>query len=120
MRPVGDGEGGVLHLDLHPDNVILTPDGPMIIDWQNSARGPAQADPAVAWVVINMAVVPGPPMQRLVGTIGQHLFARLFLDACEPRPTDEHIAIAMQARLSDATLLPRERERILKRLEQVA
>lgn len=38
----------VLHLDLHPANVILTGAGPMVIDWANAAAGPAALDPALA------------------------------------------------------------------------
>ncbi len=38
-----DGDA-ILHLDLHPDNVIITPDGPMIIDWSNVALGDPLAD----------------------------------------------------------------------------
>ena len=38
-------EGDVLlHRDLHPQNVIITPGGPMIIDWEGVALGPAIAD----------------------------------------------------------------------------
>ena len=36
--PAGDA---VLHLDLHPMNVVLSPDGPVVIDWTNAAAGPA-------------------------------------------------------------------------------
>ncbi|WP_399884455.1 phosphotransferase [Streptomyces sp. BBFR51] len=35
----------VLHLDLHPDNVILTADGPRVIDWSNAEEG----DPGLDW-----------------------------------------------------------------------
>ncbi|WP_405858957.1 phosphotransferase [Streptomyces sp. NBC_01515] len=35
----------VLHLDLHPENVILTPDGPRVIDWATAEDG----DPGLDW-----------------------------------------------------------------------
>ncbi|MFX4294704.1 phosphotransferase [Streptomyces bohaiensis] len=35
----------VLHLDLHPDNVMLTDDGPVVIDWHNTLEGP----PGIDW-----------------------------------------------------------------------
>ncbi|MFC7592742.1 phosphotransferase [Nonomuraea antimicrobica] len=38
-RESGDPRDRILHLDLHPDNVMLTPDGPMVIDWSNAGRG---------------------------------------------------------------------------------
>lgn len=34
------------HGDLHPSNVILTPDGPMIVDWFDACRGDRIADVA--------------------------------------------------------------------------
>jgi aminoglycoside phosphotransferase (APT) family kinase protein len=33
-------------------NVILTADGPQIIDWEGAARGPAVADVAMTWVIV--------------------------------------------------------------------
>ncbi|TMR24292.1 aminoglycoside phosphotransferase family protein [Nonomuraea turkmeniaca] len=40
-----DPANRVLHLDLHPENVMLTPEGPMVIDWANAKEGP----PALDW-----------------------------------------------------------------------
>ncbi|MGI5290706.1 phosphotransferase [Nonomuraea polychroma] len=34
-----------LHLDLHPENVMLTPEGPVMIDWADAREGP----PALDW-----------------------------------------------------------------------
>jgi Ser/Thr protein kinase RdoA (MazF antagonist) len=56
------GEGAsILHLDLHPANVMLTLRGPVIIDWANAARGDAALDVALAAVVLAGAPV-GPPV----------------------------------------------------------
>ena len=38
-QPFGTGNR-VLHLDLHPGNVMLTATGPVVIDWSNGAAGP--------------------------------------------------------------------------------
>ncbi|MFF3331136.1 phosphotransferase [Streptomyces sp. NPDC002888] len=37
--------GRVIHLDLHPENVILTDTGPRVIDWGTAERG----DPGLDW-----------------------------------------------------------------------
>lgn len=47
--PAGDA---LLHLDLHPMNVILGPSGPVIIDWTNAARGDADFDAALTYVLM--------------------------------------------------------------------
>ncbi|MFE6171800.1 phosphotransferase [Streptomyces sp. NPDC056464] len=51
----------VLHLDLHPDNVVLTPDGPCVIDWSDTQEG----DPGLDWgtsavILAQVAVDEGP------------------------------------------------------------
>ena len=42
-RPFGTGER-IVHLDLHPLNVMLTAGGPVVIDWTNAADGPPGAE----------------------------------------------------------------------------
>ena len=37
----------VLHLDLHPDNVMLEARGPVVIDWCNPSGGQADLDIAM-------------------------------------------------------------------------
>src|ERR1700721_2356834 len=59
--PLDDEHPGsqvLLHRDLHPVNVILTPTGPVIIDWEGAARGPALLDVAMTWVVVGFSDVP--------------------------------------------------------------
>jgi len=48
--PFGDPRV-LLHLDLHPRNVILTAAGPKVIDWANAANGPPDADVALLYVI---------------------------------------------------------------------
>lgn len=45
----------ILHLDLHPDNVLLTPDGPMVIDWTNSQEGLPGLDWAMSALILAQA-----------------------------------------------------------------
>ena len=42
----------VLHLDMHPMNVIMSPDGPVVIDWTNAAGGPPGFDGALTYVEV--------------------------------------------------------------------
>ncbi|MFJ9081069.1 phosphotransferase [Streptomyces sp. NPDC102384] len=52
--------GRVLHLDLHPDNVIRTPNGPVVIDWANAEVGEPGLDWAMsALILAEVAVDPG-------------------------------------------------------------
>lgn len=47
----------ILHLDLHPDNVVLSSRGPVVIDWRNSAEGAADLDVALSAVIIAGAAI---------------------------------------------------------------
>src|SRR5262249_44773869 len=48
LRP-GDG---LCHGDLHPDNVIMTADGPRLIDWIGAVRAPAAFDLAISHILL--------------------------------------------------------------------
>ncbi|MET7328703.1 phosphotransferase [Nonomuraea sp. NPDC005650] len=56
-RVSADPGDRVLHLDLHPDNVMLTPRGPVVIDWCNSREGPPGFDCAMSAVILAQAAV---------------------------------------------------------------
>jgi aminoglycoside phosphotransferase (APT) family kinase protein len=60
-RPLGDGNR-VLHLDLHPGNVIMTSAGPVVIDWSNGAAGPPGADVAMAALIMRISEVDELPL----------------------------------------------------------
>lgn len=55
--PVGRGDR-ILHLDLHPLNVIVGPRGPVVIDWTNACRGDPRVDVALAWVLMSVGEIP--------------------------------------------------------------
>ncbi|MFI0975769.1 phosphotransferase [Streptomyces sp. NPDC021093] len=49
----------ILHLDLHPHNVMLTARGPVVIDWYTTAEGPEGLDWAMtALILAEVAVAP--------------------------------------------------------------
>jgi Ser/Thr protein kinase RdoA (MazF antagonist) len=44
LGALDDGGDGVCHFDLHPSNVLVGPDGWVVIDWLTVATGPSAAD----------------------------------------------------------------------------
>jgi Ser/Thr protein kinase RdoA (MazF antagonist) len=103
----------LLHRDLHPHNVVLTPNGPMIIDWEGAARGPAIADVAMTWAIIGFSDVPGSGL-RVIAVLGvQAAMTRAFLGAAGP--VDESWRLtAIRGRCADPNVLPSERARMEK------
>jgi Ser/Thr protein kinase RdoA (MazF antagonist) len=66
-----DGELGVCHYDLSPDNVLVGPDGWVVIDWITAAAGPSVADLARTLVMWGRATAePAATFLRAVRRIG--------------------------------------------------
>lgn len=94
-------DAALLHLDLHPGNVILSPDGPVVIDWTNARSGDPPLDVALLWV---LAASSG-------GRLGR-LFGRNFLRHFDPADIARALPEAVAYRLADPNVLPEERERV--------
>ncbi|CAL9468002.1 hypothetical protein SUDANB121_02788 [Nocardiopsis dassonvillei] len=68
--PAPGGTGALLHLDLHPDNIMLTGAGPVLIDWTNARPGEADLDVAVSALILAQVRLSGsfpPPVAALAG-----------------------------------------------------
>jgi thiamine kinase len=66
------------HLDLHPDNVIMSGTRPVIIDWANAARGDPAADVAQSMILLRFAALaPGQRLAPLIRSV-RHGYAVLF------------------------------------------
>lgn len=75
----------LLHLDLHPRNVLMTSRGPVVIDWANAANGPAQADVALMWVIGKTSRIEGDPAERKrVGVFRDRFLGTFLRHASEP------------------------------------
>lgn len=60
----------VLHLDLHPLNVMITRTGPVVIDWSTASLGDPDIDVGLAWVIMASGEIPGGPVtSMLLGTL---------------------------------------------------
>ena len=109
--PFGPG-GRVLHLDLHPGNVMLTAAGPVVIDWSNVAAGPAAADVAMAWLIIATSEVDAPPLllRPAISSVRAVLLRRFrALVRDDPGP---ELARVARARMADRNVRPAEARRL--------
>ncbi|MFJ1547862.1 phosphotransferase [Streptomyces sp. NPDC088246] len=99
-------EDRILHLDLHPDNVMLTDRGPVVIDWSNTREGVPAADRAMSTLILAQVAVDA----RAPASAG----ARALLDALLPHfsasggISHRHLAEAASHRAANPTMTPHE------------
>ena len=103
----------LLHLDLHPDNVILSPSGPVVIDWRNTRRGDGAIDVATTWLIMATAQVSETgPRHRMVRLI-RGLFVAALLRHVDREAAARQLPLVARYRLADRNLLDSERPTIL-------
>ena len=98
----------LVHFDLHPLNVLLSADGPVVIDWANAARDDGLSDVATSYVLLTCPQMPGP---RALGIAMQPLrvmLAKIFARRYRGRELDERIALAADVKTLDANMTPDE------------
>jgi Ser/Thr protein kinase RdoA (MazF antagonist) len=102
-RRSADPRERILHLDLHPENVILTSAGPRVIDWANAAEGRPGLDRAMTAVILAQA---GAANTKHAGPAREAL-ATLLADPAA-RPTPEELGEALRLRAADPAMTERE------------
>ncbi|TWD72506.1 tRNA A-37 threonylcarbamoyl transferase component Bud32 [Kribbella amoyensis] len=103
--PAPSGADGlvVVHGDLHPLNVILTADGPKVIDWRNAEEGPATFDVAMTAIIFAQVAL-DPSFAELSDHLREALAAYL-ANTIDPSPS---LPAALDARSNNVTLTPDE------------
>jgi aminoglycoside phosphotransferase (APT) family kinase protein len=107
--------GGVqlLHLDLQPENVVLSPDlGPVVLDWEWAAAGPPAADVAHTWLEMATSEIPGPAWRRTIGSLLRAAFVRAFLRKVQRAEAEELMPRVREYRLLRRELTAHERRAI--------
>jgi serine/threonine protein kinase len=90
----------LLHLDLHPENVLLSSRGPVVIDWSNARAGNPSLDVALTWVIC-----------ATVGGVGPNAFTRFFLRHVDRDAARRALPDAVAYRLADPNVTDAERAR---------
>jgi len=95
----------LVHFDLHPDNVLISPDGPVLIDWTNAHGGDPDADLAMTWLIFaTSAGLPGRLMARLFQSrVGRTSIVRGLADAGAFRTSDPNVTDAEKQRVTDVS-----------------
>ncbi|MGW0764622.1 phosphotransferase [Streptomyces sp. NPDC002676] len=112
-RDAADPEARVLHLDLHPDNVMMTADGPRVIDWSNTEDGHPGLDWGMSAVILAQVAVGDEPLADA---------ARALLTALLADPSDlteTGLAEARRRRAGNPTMTRREVELLADAVELI-
>jgi aminoglycoside phosphotransferase (APT) family kinase protein len=115
--PVGLGER-LVHLDLHPLNVLIGPTGPVVIDWSNAARGDPDVDVGLAWVLmaageVDVGRVLGAVIGRLRAVLVQGFLAPFDLD-----PVKDKLRETVAWKVGDPHMSPKEQQAMWRVVEE--
>ena len=102
----------VVHLDFHPDNIMLTADGPIVFDWTNAALGPPAADVAFSWLIAATSTVDGPWWLRTVVRLLRGRLVDRFVDGCGRSAAQALLPLVAEYRLTDRNVRPEEAARV--------
>jgi aminoglycoside phosphotransferase (APT) family kinase protein len=108
LPEVGRGDR-LLHLDLHPENVILSPAGPTVVDWTNAHRGDPAFDVALTWVILATS-----------GGRAGRIFLRSFLRRVDRAAVARTLSAAAEYRLADPNVSDAERRAVRRLVSRVA
>jgi aminoglycoside phosphotransferase (APT) family kinase protein len=106
----------LLHLDLHPLNVIMSPTrGPVVIDWANASCGEPLADVALTYVLLTCSRIPVPrPIERALNLIRHPVVHRAFAKRYRGPGFDAQVTTAAERKCLDANMFPDEIARMKK------
>ena len=103
LGAIGQGDA-VLHLDLHPENVLMGAQGPLVIDWANARRGHWADDVAQTVVILAGALVPEPIGAAVA------VFVDAFLESFDRLAVRAHLDAAIARRVADPNLSELEKD----------
>ncbi len=106
----GSPGGWLLHLDLHPLNVILGPGGPVVIDWSNAASGVGDVDVALTWVLMASGGIPFGAVKRAVLARARALLVNGFLRHFDLDSVRAELPAVVDWKVHDPNMTPAECE----------
>jgi aminoglycoside phosphotransferase (APT) family kinase protein len=107
------GGDRLLHLDLHPLNVIMSPRGPIVIDWPNARRGDPMADVALTYALIRCGRIPLPrPVAAALNALRAPVLRRTFAKRYVGPTFYRQVAEMAELKCFDKNMAPDELRRL--------
>jgi aminoglycoside phosphotransferase (APT) family kinase protein len=114
-----DGGDRLVHLDLHPMNVLLAAGGPVVIDWTNAAAGDPLADVANTVVLTLCPEIPLPRPIQVVAQPARAWIARRFAARYRGPALDRQLVAMAELKTLDRNMSGREVERLQRFADRV-
>ncbi|HXX89290.1 MAG TPA: phosphotransferase [Acidimicrobiales bacterium] len=102
----------VLHLDLHPLNVIIGPHGPVVIDWSNASVGDPDIDVGLAWVLMAAGEIPGVRVKSTILGWVRSLLVRGFVARFDREEVASKLRSIVEVKVRDPHMSPKETDRM--------
>jgi aminoglycoside phosphotransferase (APT) family kinase protein len=118
LPPLDDG-AAVLHLDLHPMNVLMAERGPVVIDWTNAARGEPLADVANTAALLTCPEFPAPKVVQLLAEPVRKEMARRFTAPYRGPALDRQLVALAELKTLDRNMSPAEVVRLRRLADRV-
>ncbi len=99
----------LLHLDLHPANVLMSARGPVVIDWPNACAGEPLADVALTYALLLCPRIPAPaPARQMLQLLRKPLVERAFARRYRGMPFRRQVAAMASLKSLDRNMAPDE------------
>ena len=108
----------LLHLDLHPLNVILSSRGPIVIDWTNARRGDPAVDVALTWVLIAAGEAPSNWLINAISGRARSILIANLLAGFDRQEVSRCLADVVRWKVSDPHMSTKEHEGMWKVVEK--
>lgn len=105
--PCGPGDR-LLHLDLHPLNILVSPNGPVVIDWTNAASGDPSTDVAMTWALVAAGSVPSRRVEAAVIGLGRKVLLHAFLEPFDRQALAAALGPVVAWKCTDPNMTPGE------------
>ena len=113
LAPMPGGGDRLLHMDLHPLNVIMSPRGPVVIDWPNARLGDPMADVALTYALIRCGRIPLPrPVAAVLDALRAPVLRRTFAKRYVGPAFYRRVAEMAELKCFDKNMAPDELRRL--------
>ena len=108
LAQLPDDGDRLVHLDLHPMNVMLSDRGPVVIDWANAASGEALSDATATYVLLTCPKMPAPRLVQFLAQPARTRLADRFARRYKGAAFDARLAVMAEMKALDPNMDPSE------------